>query len=106
MAVLREVTASLTTAHRTGSRLVLLFDYDGTLTPIVEHPSGAVLESNVRRLLRELAALKGVSVGVMSGRGLADLRHLVALPSLYYAGNSGLELDLRGGRVVHPEADR
>jgi trehalose-phosphatase len=104
-APLREVTERLVTAYRTGSRLALLFDYDGTLTPLVEHPALAVLDPGTRALLRSLACRPGVAVGVFSGRGLAELRHLVALPGLYYAGTGGLELDLRGTRVTHPGAE-
>jgi trehalose-phosphatase len=76
------------------------------LTPIVEHPSLAVLPDDTRQVLHRLASRHGVSVGVLSGRGLIDVRHMVAIPGLYYAGNSGLELDLLGRRVVYPEAER
>ena len=41
---LRAELARLVDARRRGTRLVLLFDYDGTLVPIVEHPSMAVVE--------------------------------------------------------------
>lgn len=97
---------SLTTVRRTGSRLALLFDYDGTLSPIVAHPALALLSLGTRRLLDRLASLPNVCVGVLSGRSLSDLRHLVGLPTVYYAGNSGLELDLLGRRMVHPDAER
>jgi trehalose 6-phosphate phosphatase len=101
---LRRVTERLVSAHQAGSRLALRLDYDGTLTPIVEHPALALLEPHTRRLLERLTETPRVSVGVFSGRGLVDLRHLVALPDLFYAGSSGLELDLRGTRTIHPKA--
>jgi trehalose 6-phosphate phosphatase len=97
--------ARLVSAHRSGSRLALLFDYDGTLTPIVEHPSLAWLEPGTRQLLQRLASTRDVGVAILSGRGLCDLRHLVALPDLYYAGIGGLELDLLGTPVTHPRAE-
>jgi trehalose-phosphatase len=100
-----EVTEKLAAAYHIGSRLALLFDYDGTLTPIVASPSLAVLDQAVRRALSHLASQSGVGVGIVSGRGLVDLRHLVALPDLYYAGTGGLDLDLRGKRVSHPRAE-
>jgi trehalose 6-phosphate phosphatase len=104
-AVLREVTQRLASAHRTGCRLSLLSDYDGTLTPIVEHPSLARLEQSTRSLLQCLARQPNVGVGIISGRGLTDLRHLVGLPGLSYAGTSGLELDLHGTHWIHPRAE-
>jgi len=105
-AAAREAMNRIREAHRGGAALALLFDYDGTLTPIVEHPRLAALDDAVRRLLAALAARPRVRVGVLSGRELEDLKSLVALPGLYYAGTGGLELDLRGLHIVHPHADR
>jgi trehalose 6-phosphate phosphatase len=102
-AELQEAMARLLSAHRQGFRLALLFDYDGTLTPIVEHPELARLEPQTRRLLQHFARRPGISVGIISGRGLDDLWGMVGLSGLYYAGNSGLEMDLLGKRVTHPE---
>jgi trehalose-phosphatase len=102
---LAEVTEKLATAYQMGTRLALLFDYDGTLTPIVASPALAVLDHRARGVLNYLASQPGVGVGILSGRGLVDLRHLVALPGLYYAGTSGLDLDLRGKRLTHPRAE-
>jgi len=93
------------TAYRTGSVLLLLFDYDGTLTPIVASPALALLDERTRQVLHDLASRPGVGVGIVSGRSLVDLRHLVALPDLYYAGTTGQDLDLRGMRVTHLHAE-
>jgi trehalose-phosphatase len=95
----------LVSTHRAGCKLSLLFDYDGTLTPIVAHPSLARLDETMRSLLQGLARVPGVGVGIISGRGLTDLRHLVGLLDLSYAGTSGLELDLQGTRLTHPRAE-
>lgn len=84
-------------------RLVLFFDYDGTLTPIVRRPEDATLPEARRSLLRELAT--HVTVGIVSGRDLDDVRKMVALEELYYAGSHGF--DVRGPgelRMQHEEA--
>jgi trehalose-phosphatase len=84
-------------------RPVLFFDYDGTLTPIVRRPEDATLSAAMRSLLRELA--RHVTVGIVSGRDLADVRKMVALNELYYAGSHGF--DVRGPRELrmqHEEA--
>lgn len=88
-----------------GRPLAVLFDYDGTLTPIVRHPSLARLDSRVREQLRRLAALPGVRLGVISGRPLSEVRSLVGVEGVYYAGSGGLELDLVGQETRYPEAD-
>jgi trehalose 6-phosphate phosphatase len=91
--------------YRGGHRLVLLFDYDGTLVPIAPHPELAMLDRRGRRLLSNLARLPRVSVGFISGRALDDLEGMVGLEDVYYAGVTGLELELAGGtRFRHPAA--
>lgn len=93
-------------AYRAGRPLVLVFDYDGTLTPIVRHPSLAVLSPATRAVLGALSRLPDVSVAVVSGRALDDVRERVAVPDAFYAGCGGMELDLLGTRVTDPEAAR
>lgn len=86
-------------------RIVMLFlDYDGTLTPIVDHPHRARLSSVRRKLLRDLARAEGVKTAIVSGRSLADLKERVGIPGLVYAGNHGLELEGPAVHFVHPEA--
>lgn len=87
-----------------GRPLLLLFDYDGTLSPIVDHPTQAVLSPTVRTQLADLSRLPGVRVGVLSGRTLGDLKERVDLPGLDYAGTGGLEWETGGRYSVHPEA--
>ncbi len=84
----------------------MLLDYDGTLTPIVDHPDQAGLSAAARQALASLAALPRVQVGVLSGRGLANLRSMVELPGLIYGGNSGLELELAGAPSSSPRHKR
>ncbi|HEV3437822.1 MAG TPA: trehalose-phosphatase [Gemmata sp.] len=86
--------------YRVARSLALLFDYDGTLTPIVAHPSNATLPSATREALEAAAALNGVEVGIVSGRALAELKNLIGLPGLWYAGSGGMHLDLGGEELV------
>jgi trehalose-phosphatase len=103
---LQAVLDRLHDAYRHGNSLVLLFDYDGTLTPIVDHPQMAVLDRQTTRLLASLAGRPRVHVGILSGRALDELKSLVQLPGLYFAGTGGLELELRKLRILHPQADQ
>jgi len=77
-------------ARLAGRRLAAFLDYDGTLTPIVARPELALLPAESRRALTRLASV--ATVAIVSGRALEDVRSLVGLDGLYYAGNHGLEI--------------
>jgi trehalose 6-phosphate phosphatase len=94
------------TAYRAGRQLLLLFDYDGTLAPLVTHPALAHCLPSMRHLLAQFAELPRLRVGIVSGRGIDDLKAMVRVPSLIYAGTSGLELESNGSLLVHPRAGR
>jgi trehalose 6-phosphate synthase/phosphatase len=75
-----------------GYRVALFLDYDGTLTPIVDHPHGARLAPSMRRALAACAARADTDVAIISGRSLSDLEDTVGVPGLTYAGNHGFEI--------------
>ena len=86
-------------------RVLLLCDYDGTLTPIVERPDLAQLPEKTRQLLLTLARQSHFTVGVISGRALADLRQMVGIDGIIYAGNHGLEIEGPGISFINPLAE-
>lgn len=71
-------------------RLSLFLDYDGTLAPIAASPGQAALSPMTKEVLGALAEL--CPVAIVTGRSLADIRSLVNMDSLAYAGNHGLEV--------------
>lgn len=82
----------------------LLFDVDGVLAPIVPHAGDARVSDEVRDLLARLRD-QYLVVGLVSGRGLADVDRMVPVPGLARGGNHGLEVALPGGdAAVVPEA--
>jgi trehalose-phosphatase len=87
-----------------GEWLLLLFDYDGTLADFADTPGRALLPPATRLVLSTLAAQPRVRVGIISGRELDELKRMVGLPGLFYAGTSGLECDLNGEIATHPLA--
>jgi trehalose-phosphatase len=100
-----QIVAELAGFHRRGGELALLSDFDGTLAPIAPRPELAVLPPKVRRLLALWTALPRTHLGILSGRRVDDLKRLVDLPGVCYAGAAGMELELHGRRVVHPRAE-
>lgn len=83
---------------------LLLLDYDGTLTPIVERPELAILSPGMRGLLKGVS--RHYTLGVISGRSLADVKELVGLEDIYYAGNHGFEISGPNVEMVKPDAER
>ena len=75
---------------RRGKRFAVFLDYDGTLTPIVDHAEDAWLSHSMRQVLRELAAR--VPVAILSGRDLDDVRRRVDLDGIVYAGSHGFDI--------------
>ncbi|HEY1493745.1 MAG TPA: trehalose-phosphatase [Candidatus Solibacter sp.] len=81
----------------TRERTLYAFDFDGTLSPIVEDPGHAGMRPRTRTLLTCLAAARPCVV--ISGRGRADLLQRVEGIGLAQAiGNHGAET----GAAVHP----
>ena len=98
--VWKEVQPQLEAAGHT----LLLSDYDGTLTPIVERPELANLSLGTRELLQMLARQSCFTIGVISGRALGDLQQRVGIRDITYAGNHGLEVEGPEMSFVNPIA--
>jgi len=74
--------------------LLLASDYDGVLARLRNDPSAAVPEPGFGNLLSAIAAAEGVTVALVSGRGVADLRRTSGLIGPYrWVGSHGAEFD-------------
>jgi trehalose-phosphatase len=82
---LREIAAALE-----GRTPAVFLDYDGTLTPIVDRPEDALLPEETRRAVEHLVAR--CPVAVVSGRDLHDVRALVGMGGIFYAGSHGFDI--------------
>jgi trehalose-phosphatase len=76
-----------------GKCVMLFLDYDGTLAPIADAPEKALLPAATKGLLRRLSKKKGFKVAIISGRSLRDIKSIVGLRGIVYAGNHGLQLE-------------
>ena len=67
-----------------------MFDYDGTLTPIVKEPSAAVPTEKLLRTLKVLAVDPKNTVWIISGRDQKFLeKHLGEIPGLGLSAEHG-----------------
>src|SRR5712691_8859808 len=87
-----------------GRSLLLMTDYDGTLTPHVPNPAEACLDQRVQQHLAALARVPQVRLAIVSGRDLGDVAARVGVAGVVYAGCHGLQVDGPGIAFSHPEA--
>jgi len=83
---------------------MFLLDYDGTLVPIASSPDMAHLSSQTRGILEEISLCAAFELAIISGRSLSDIKALVGLKNIAYAGNHGLEIDCPQGKFTPPTA--
>ena len=75
-------------------RLLVTSDFDGTLAPIVNDPAAARALPAAAEALVALAAAPSTTVALISGRALAVLRELSAMPAaVHLVGSHGAEFD-------------
>nr|XP_023013746.1 probable trehalose-phosphate phosphatase 2 [Leptinotarsa decemlineata] len=82
----------LTEYLNNSSKIALLLDYDGTLSPIVAHPDLAKIPSETKTILHSLSQRPEVFVAIISGRSVSNVKNMVGLNSITYAGNHGMEV--------------
>lgn len=89
-----------------GTRLVFLSDYDGTLAEFHIDPTIPRPSKRTRELLSRLADREDLSLGIVSGRRVADLRTRTQLRTrVYLAGLHGMEIEVGHRRWQHPDLD-
>lgn len=85
--------------------ILLVCDFDGTLVTIKPTPKLARLPAKTKKLLSLLSRNRKYNVGIISGRSLSDIRKLIGLNSIFYAGNHGLEIKLpKSQKFVYSQA--
>ncbi|MDD2542621.1 MAG: trehalose-phosphatase [Desulfuromonadaceae bacterium] len=81
---------------------IWIFDFDGTLSPIVADRNAAVLHPACAAMLKELSRSSNNRVAVLSSRKFEDILPRVPLDNVIIGGNSGMEWQLPGKIRVSP----
>jgi trehalose 6-phosphate phosphatase len=103
--MLADVQHVITTRPQ-GTRLVFLSDYDGTLAEFHVDPTIPRPSKRTRELLTGLADREDLSLGIVSGRRVADLRTRTQLRTrVYLAGLHGMEIEVGQRRWQHPDLE-
>ena len=86
------------------SRIAILVDFDGTLSPIVDDPASARPDPAARAALEALAPHVALAACI-TGRPALQARELLGLPGITYSGLHGAELLLPGADApIVPDA--
>ncbi len=70
-------------------RSVLIFDFDGTLAPIVSQPADARISTQTMAYLKSLS--RSWPVAIVTGRSVSDVRQKLGFTPDYLFGNHGAE---------------
>ncbi|BCI90893.1 hypothetical protein NIIDMKKI_60990 [Mycobacterium kansasii] len=97
-----ELPDALQAPGLTAHRPAVFFDFDGTLSDIVNDPDAARPVAGAAEALIQLAAQ--CPVAVLSGRDLADVTTRLGVPGIWYAGSHGFELTAPDGTHHQNEA--
>ncbi|KAF7560058.1 hypothetical protein G7046_g4096 [Stylonectria norvegica] len=82
--------SQLLSQYRSAEKRLFMFDYDGTLTPIVREPSAALPSERLIHCLKLLAADPKNAVWIISGRDQDFLKqHLGHIPELGFSAEHG-----------------
>jgi trehalose 6-phosphate phosphatase len=71
-------------------RILLAFDFDGTLAPIQIKPESACIAKSLLPILKKLKR-DGATIAVITGRSLKDVRKRLLFKPDYLVGNHGME---------------
>ncbi|KAL0487477.1 trehalose 6-phosphate phosphatase [Acrasis kona] len=86
-----------------GKRTVMFLDYDGTLSPIVARPELAVLSQAAKDAVNQIS--NKYTTAIVSGRAKLDVKRLVNLKQLYYAGSHGFDIESPEEPLEGPSAE-
>ncbi len=88
-----------------GRHLLLLTDFDGTLSDMAPTPAEAIVDPEVCAAFDAVAALPSVTAGVVSGRRLVDVAERVGPSAEFVAGLHGLEISSSDAAFHHYALD-
>lgn len=100
-----DIVASEILGRLGGRHVLLLTDFDGTLADLAPTPAEAVIAVEVRAQLDRIAALPSVTLGVVSGRRLTDVRARVGPGPEFIGGLHGLEIIGPSEAFTHPSLE-
>ncbi len=91
MTLIEEITKKILNHEK----VLLMFDYDGTLTPIVDKPEMAKLDTKIKTALEIIAQDGLIKIAIISGRDIETVKKLSGITS-----NDIIFFGLHGGQTL------
>lgn len=88
---------------RDAEKVLIISDYDGTLVPIVDRPNLVALPKKMKDILQMITNNQKYNLAIVSGRYVYDVKMLVNIDKIFYAGNHGFEVIGPNLHWMHPE---
>ncbi|MGM0409302.1 MAG: trehalose-phosphatase [Bacillota bacterium] len=76
----------------TKEKILFFLDYDGTLANFHKNPKKAIMSPETKKIIKKLNELNKIDIFMISGRQLDDLKEMVKINNINYAGLHGLEM--------------
>lgn len=86
-----EIVEKLKGRLQKARRLALFLDYDGTLRPIAARPEDATPGAALLALLRRLERTDRMTVAIVTGRPVRNIRKFLPLRHTWFVGTHGVE---------------
>lgn len=83
--------AAVDSILRRPGRILIASDFDGTLCPLVERPSDAVMAPSMAAVVNQILTFPRFTLAVITGRRLTDIEGRCPAGAVF-AGNHGLEI--------------
>lgn len=84
-------------------RIILLLDFDGTISHIVDDPHEAFLDEDFKNILKKIVR-KALPLGIVTGRSIQDIKKRIKLKKIIYAGDHGFEIQSKELSFRYPIA--
>ncbi len=70
----------------------LFLDFDGTIAPIAPTPDEVKIPPEIITILEKMREYDHVFIAIITGRSVENVKDIVNLKNIHYAGNHGLEI--------------
>jgi trehalose 6-phosphate phosphatase len=77
--------------------IFLFLDYDGTLVPFKDRPAEVTTPEKIKKIIRQLIRNPRVTVTIVTGRPLCDIKKLLNIKGLSFIALHGLQIETSDG---------